>query len=203
MSNKITLLVLFMVLLVGFIATSLVYADQVQNSSVNSSPRDQMRENAQERQNLKDQLKENQQERIELRKEAKNMTQLKLHNVTARTTLNITESLDENNNTLLTFESSNGQNRTVKIMPDTASTRALDRLKMKVCNETNNCTIELKEVPVGKSMKAVYALQLERHYKLLGLFKAKAQDKVQVDADTGDIISVKNPWWAFLATSSD
>jgi len=33
----------------------------------------------------------------------------------------------------------------IKIMPDVASEAALSRLRLRVCNETNNCTIELKD----------------------------------------------------------
>jgi hypothetical protein len=102
------------------------------------------------------------------------------------------------NETKLIIQLSNGGKTEIKIMPDTASERAIGRLRLKVCNETNNCTIQLKEV----GGKAVYEIQVQRHYRILGLFKVKAQNKAEVDAETGEI-KVKKPWWSFLATSSN
>ena len=116
---------------------------------------------------------------------------------------NITEE-KVNNKTRLIIHLSNGKEKIIIIMPDKASERALERLKLKVCNETNNCTIELKEVGKGNQTRIAYEIQVERHFKLFGLFKSKALEKAQVDSETGDtIIIVKKPWWAFLASKSD
>jgi hypothetical protein len=95
---------------------------------------------------------------------------------------------------------SNGRNAEIKIMPDTASERALTRLRLKVCNETKNCTIELKQVGTGNQTRLAYEVQAERHSRILGLFQAKMQVRAQVDAENGEVISVGKPWWAFLAT---
>lgn len=108
----------------------------------------------------------------------------------------------EGNESKLEAELSNGKNAEIKIMPDTASQTALARLKLKVCSETNNCTIELKEVGQGNQTKVVYETQVERHYKILGIFQAKAENKADVDAETGDV-SVNEPWWASLSTKQD
>ena len=94
---------------------------------------------------------------------------------------------------------SNGRNSEVKIMPEVASQRALERLRLKVCNRSNNCSIELKEVGRGNKTRLAYELQAERHYKLLGMFRTKAQNRVKVDAENGEIISEGKPWWGFLA----
>ena len=187
------------ILIINIFSLSLIHAEQNQNqvSSYNSV------QNSGNESSLRERIQENIQERIELKKEAKNLIRLKIRNISAHTTLNISESTDENNNTILIFESSNGKNRTIKIMPDTASEKALERLKLKVCSEENNCTIELKEVPVKNALKLAYELQIQRHYKLLGLFKANAKNKVQVDAENGEIIQEKKPWWAFLASESN
>lgn len=201
------------ILLVNLFSFSIVHAEQnqnqvsagnsVQNSGDESNLQNRIQENIQEREEIKEQLKENMKERVELKKETQNLIRLKIRNVSAHTTLDITEEFDENNNTLLVFKSSNGKNRIIKIMPDTASERALERLRLKVCSEENNCTIELKEVPVKKALKLVYELQVQKHYRLFGLFEAKAQNKVQVDAENGEIIQEKKPWWAFLASESE
>lgn len=107
------------------------------------------------------------------------------------------------NRTRLRMHMSNGNETEIKIMPDKANERALERLKLKFCNETNNCTIQLREVGKGKKIMAAYEIQVERHKKLFGFFKIKAIEKAQVDAETGESIVVKKPWWAFLATNSD
>ncbi len=114
----------------------------------------------------------------------------------AETELEIETETAGNNKTKLKAKLSNGNKKELKIMPDTASERALEKLKIKTCSEENNCKIELKEV----SNKATYEIQVERHFKLLALFTIKAQEKAQVNAETGEITIVKKPWWAFLAT---
>ena len=88
-------------------------------------------------------------------------------------------------------------------MPDTASERALERLRLKVCNESNNCTIELKDVGANQAAKIAYEVQADRHYKILGIFNAKAQERAQVDAETGDVTSSGKPWWSFMASVQD
>ena len=85
-------------------------------------------------------------------------------------------------------------------MPDTASQIALDRLRLHVCNESNNCTIQLKEVGQGNETRASYEVQVERHFKILGLFQTKAEVKADVDAESGNVTATHRPWWAFLAS---
>jgi len=104
------------------------------------------------------------------------------------------------NKTKLSVTLSNGKNAEIKVMPDTASEKALERLKLKVCSEENGCQIELKETGSGEQTKLAYELKTQRQSKVLGLFKAKMQVQAQVNAETGEIIRTKKPWWAFLAT---
>lgn len=102
---------------------------------------------------------------------------------------------------------SNGRKAEIKIMPETASETAIARLG------ELNFTIELKEVGkgtpgtdcIGKTDcldndRLVYELTGKKEGKFLGIFKIMASEKVQVDAETGVVVSVKKPWWAFLAT---
>ena len=95
---------------------------------------------------------------------------------------------------------SNGIKSEIKIMPSVASEIALNRLRLKVCSEENNCTITLKEVGEGNETKVVYELKVEKQSKILWLFKKQMQVNVQVDAKNGEIIKVERPWWAFLAS---
>ena len=102
--------------------------------------------------------------------------------------------------TKLFVEMSNGQNSEVKIMPDAASEKALEKLKLNNCLEENSCQIELKEVGEGSEAKVAYELKTQRQSKVLGIFKAQMQVSAQVSAETGEVLRVNKPWWAFLAS---
>ena len=104
------------------------------------------------------------------------------------------------NKTRLYAQFSNGKNTEIKIMPNTASERALERLRLKVCSEENNCKIELKEVGKGEEAQFAYEMQIERHSRILGIFQKKMQVRAQIEAENGEVIQVKKPWWAFIAS---
>ncbi len=127
-----------------------------------------------------------------------NQLRLRVGDAEAQTGLEITSEGQK-----LMTKLSNGRNAEIKIMPDTASERALTRLRLKVCTEERNCTIELKQVGTGEQARLAYEVQAERHSRILGLFLAKMQVKAQVDAETGEVISTGKPWWAFLATEPE
>ena len=113
------------------------------------------------------------------------------------------DGVQERNRTRLRVRLENGTKKEIKIMPDTASERALERLRLKNCIEEQGCTIELKEVGSGKNKQLAYELQAERHARILGLFQAKMQVKAQVSAENGEVIRIGKPWWAFLATEPE
>ena len=89
---------------------------------------------------------------------------------------------------------SNGRKAEIKIMPWTASERAIERLGQL------NFTVQLKEVGKGDEAKAIYELSGEKQGRFLGLFKIKGEVKAEIDAETGEFIKVKKPWWAFLTS---
>ncbi len=123
---------------------------------------------------------------------------LRVRDAEAQTDLEVTSDGQKLRATL-----SNGRKAEIKIMPDTASERALTRLRLKVCSEERNCTIELKQVGTGEQARLAYEVQAERHSRILGLFQAKMQVRAQVDAENGEVINVGKPWWAFLATEPE
>jgi len=127
---------------------------------------------------------------------------LRTDNISALTDLNITPEMI-GNATRLKIRLSNGRNAEIKIMPSTASERALERLRLKVCSTENNCTIELKETGQGNDTRLTYEVQIERHSRILGIFKAKMRVRGDVDAETGEVVRVNKPWWAFLATEPE
>jgi hypothetical protein len=118
--------------------------------------------------------------------------------IKARTYLQLTNEGEEEGP--MNVQLSNGKNAEIKVMPDAASEKALERLKLKNCVEEQGCIIELKEVGNGDEVKPVYEFRTQRSSKVLGLFKAKMEVEAQVDAETGKLIKVKKPWWAFLAS---
>lgn len=107
------------------------------------------------------------------------------------------------NKTRLKVKLSNGKDSEIKVMPDTASEKALERLRLKVCSEENGCQIELKEVGQGEEARAAYEVQAQKQARFLGLFKTQMQVQAQVDAENGEVIQSKKPWWAFLASESE
>lgn len=114
-----------------------------------------------------------------------------------------TEENESDHSTRLRANLSNGRHAEIKIMPSTASARAIERLKLVNCIASEGCTIELKEVGVQNQTKAVYEVKAKKNAKVLGVFNAKMDVEAQVDAETGDVVQTKKPWWAFLATESN
>lgn len=81
-------------------------------------------------------------------------------------------------------------NRTLKIMPDTASSIAIARLGLKVCNESNNCTIVLKDTGIRNEatnetqLKYVITALKDRRF-LWWHWKKPVQ--VEINAETGEV----------------
>jgi hypothetical protein len=105
------------------------------------------------------------------------------------TTLEIEVENNESNETTVKAKLSNGTRQNIKVMPETASLRARERLGELGFN------ITLKEV--GKEL--VYEVDAEKEGKVFGLFRAKGKVQALVNAETGEV-SVKKPWWAFTAS---
>jgi len=100
----------------------------------------------------------------------------------------------EKNETRLYTYLSNGRKAEVKIMPDAASEKAIERLG------ELNFTVELKEIGKGEEVQLAYELKAGKEGKILGLFRKQAQLGIEVSAENGEVIRVRRPWWAFLAT---
>jgi putative hemolysin len=120
--------------------------------------------------------------------------------INARTGLNLSAD-DIDNRTMLRAYLSNGRWALVKQMPNIASEKALERMKAK-CAETG-CSIELKEVGVDNKTRLVYVVKAEKDSRVFLLFNKKMPLVAQVDAETGEVVAVKRPWWAFLAKETN
>jgi len=137
---------------------------------------------------------------FKIQTQANNRIKLEAGGISAECDCNMTQEKVKNK-TMLKVQLSNGKNAEVKIMPDTASERALERLRLKVCSEENGCQIQLKEVGENSEKRQLaYEIQIQRHSRILGIFQAKMQIQTQVDAENGEVIQINKPWWAFLAT---
>lgn len=119
-------------------------------------------------------------------------------NINARTGLNLTADDIDGNGTKLRAILSNGRYAEVKVLPNTAARVAVERMQAK-CEE-RNCTVVLKEVSEGNNKsRAVYSVETEKEARALWIFKTKMRVKGEVDSETGEVIRIAKPWWAFLA----
>ena len=101
--------------------------------------------------------------------------------------------LDKDINKKIRAKLSNGENKEIKIMPNTASKIALSKLRSK------NKTLELKEVGEGNNLSVVYLSEANKTTKFLGLFKIRYQLRAMIDSETGEIIEFDGkPWWSVL-----
>ncbi|MFH1237712.1 MAG: hypothetical protein V1648_04915 [Candidatus Aenigmatarchaeota archaeon] len=139
---------------------------------------------------------------LQIQEQSNNMVQLKSGAVFAQTSMEMTQEQTQTG-TKLQVKLSNGKNSEVKVMPDAASEKAMEQLRIKVCSEENNCQIELKEVGQGEQVKAAYEIQVEKKAKFLWLFETNMPINAQVDAENGEVLQIQKPWWAFLAAESD
>ncbi|MEM5878254.1 MAG: hypothetical protein QXF12_05240 [Candidatus Aenigmatarchaeota archaeon] len=122
------------------------------------------------------------------------------YNMSIKTRVNLVQQ-NQGNSTKISVQLSNGRNTEIKVMPNTASDIAIQRLRLRVCTEENNCSIELKEVGQGDQIRAVYEVQAQKQAKILGIFATKLQLKAQIDAESGET-KIQKPWWSFLAVES-
>ena len=92
---------------------------------------------------------------------------------------------------------SNGRYADIKIIPDTASEIALKRLRAKCIDR--NCSLELKEVGKGNETRLKYELETEKDSNIFFIIKRKMKVIAEIDPETGEVLSIKKPWWAFMA----
>ena len=94
---------------------------------------------------------------------------------------------------------SNGDEVTLKVTSDEAKQTAEASLEVENCSE---CNVELTEVKVNNKARAAYNVEAEKRAKFLGIFNTNMNVAANVDVETGQVISIEKPWWAFLAVES-
>lgn len=82
----------------------------------------------------------------------------------------------------------------VKILPETASQRARERLGELGFN------VSLKEVGKGNETKTFYEAKAKKEGKLFGFLKVRGEVSAEIDAETGEVTKIHRPWWSFMAT---
>ena len=84
----------------------------------------------------------------------------------------------------------------LKIMPTMASDKAIEVLS------ANFESVEIIEpTEVGETHR--YRVLAKKSVKFLGIFDTEIDVEAEVDAETGEVINAKKPWWAFLASETD
>jgi len=112
------------------------------------------------------------------------------------TELELETEFEENDSDLRAL-TSDGRKHKIKILPDRVSEIAIERLRSK------NFTIELKEVLHRNIPRVIYNIETNKNGRFLGIFKLKLKVEGQIDPETGEVIDVVKPWWAFLVTGED
>lgn len=80
-------------------------------------------------------------------------------------------------------------NETKKIiLPDEVKERLEEKLKSK---------LENKNITLNKD--GFYEIQMQKKARLFFLFKIKEKIQAEINAENGEIVKLKNPWWRFLA----
>ncbi|MBR9702538.1 hypothetical protein GOV10_00745 [Candidatus Woesearchaeota archaeon] len=135
-------------------------------------------------------------QQIMVQEQAENRVKLSVGGYDAETGMQMVQEQNQEKTTLHA-ELSNGNRAEIKVMPDVAAEKAMERLQLKACDD---CAIELKEVGSGENVRAAYEVQAKKAAKFLGLFKTQMTVRAQIDAESGEVIKSQKPWWAFLAS---
>lgn len=90
---------------------------------------------------------------------------------------------------------SNGNISYIEVMPNWV--REMIRQRLRIRNQTN-MTIKLKEKVHQNIPRVVYNAEFNEHGKFLGVFKLAMKVNAEVDPETGEVLEISRPWWAFL-----
>tara|TARA_Y100000310_G_scaffold337740_1_gene425590 strand:+ start:5171 stop:5791 length:621 start_codon:yes stop_codon:yes gene_type:complete len=168
------------------------------------TPKERLLENKLEREDIKKNLKDDLKEGGELALPEKKLVLKRLKN--KRFELRSEDAIAKTNLDLNNLEGkslrvklSDGKYSNIKIMPDVAKARIIKKLRLRSCDESNNCSIELREIKKKGKPIAVYEAKVEKKFRLFGLFKIKREVLTQVNSETGEELKIRGPWWRFLA----
>ncbi|MEK6910595.1 MAG: hypothetical protein AABW82_02370 [Nanoarchaeota archaeon] len=112
----------------------------------------------------------------------------------ARSDLEISENETVDGNVSIKVKLKDGKHKEIKVLPDRASEIAKARMRAKYGNDS----LEIREIMHKNVPKVVYHLEGNSSGKFLGVFKSNMNVQTEVDAETGEVVLVKRPWWAFM-----
>ena len=67
----------------------------------------------------------------------------------------------------------------------------------------NISNFTLEEIKHKNIPRVVYQIETNKHGKFLGVFKLAMRIDSQIDPETGEVLNVNAPWWAFLVAQQD
>lgn len=142
----------------------------------------------------------------DIRELRNNKTGITSNDTNAETTLNVSnfDLGDASLGSVLRAYLSNGRYAIIKVLPDSASEKAQEVLRAK-CNETN-CTIVLKEkndTNDNNQTLVIYEVTTKKSSHIIGFIPAKMPVSIEINAETGAVLSTHKPWWSFLATEKN
>lgn len=192
MNKIVTLLVM------GFFVLSIIsgaYAVELSGETEVSFGKNKANASANAKMNDSDDVDE--EDEIEVKVLSDKQRELIINKVNVKTGLNITVDESASVGQNLRVYLSNGRYAQIRVLPETASATAEARINASC--ESDGCDIELKEVGRNEDVKVVYEVEAKKNAKLLGFIKTKMEVDVEVNAETGEVVSVKRPWWSFMA----
>ncbi len=87
-----------------------------------------------------------------------------------------------------TYGDFNGVQKSI-LMPDQIKEKIQNRIKQKTC--------ECDEMELTED--ALYKVQTKKKARLFWIFPVREKSRVEINAENGEIIKFRNPWWGFLA----
>ena len=90
---------------------------------------------------------------------------------------------------------SEGNKHKIKITPQEVKVLIRNRLRIR---DDSDLSFELKEKIHNNIPRVIYNIEAKEHGKFLGIFKIAARSITEIDAETGEVLKVRRPWWAFL-----
>lgn len=103
--------------------------------------------------------------------------------------------LFEGNESELEAVLSNGNTTRIRVLPERA--REIIRERLRTRNITN---LTLEEIEDRNVPRVVYNIETNQNGRFLGVFKLAMKSETQIDPETGEILDVNRPWWAFLVS---
>jgi len=103
----------------------------------------------------------------------------------------------EGNRSRIRAKLSNGNFSLIDVLPEEAHEIALERLR------SRNLSLKLIEIRHKNIPRVVYNIQTNKNGRFLGVFKLKIKMEAQIDPETGELLGIAKPWWAFLVSGEE